>query len=87
MSRANSIKKAIRQLVEHAEQAVNEQNKTCAGPSFLITPPPPDEKEFRSSKTLDIPSLPQTSNTIKVPYSILVLLFNFLHFSVVTLIW
>jgi len=87
VSRANSVKKAIRQLVEHAEQAVDEQNKTRVGPSFLITPPPPDEKEFRSSKTLDIPSLPQTSNTLKVPYNMLVLLFNFLYFFVVTLIW
>lgn len=85
MSRANSVKKAIRQLVEHAEQAVDEQNKTRAGPSFLITPPPPDEEEFSSSKTLDIPSLPQKSNMLKVPYNMLVLLFNFLHFSVVTL--
>ena len=87
MSRANSVKKAIRQLVEHAEQAVDEQNKTRAGPSFLITPPPPDEEECRSSKTLDIPSLPETSSMLKVPYNMLVLLFNFLYFSVVTLIW
>jgi len=85
MIRANSVKKAIQQLVKHAEQAVDEQNKTRAGPSFLITPPPPDEEEFSSSKTLDIPSLPQKSNMLKVPYNMLVLLFNFLHFSVVTL--
>jgi hypothetical protein len=87
MSRVNSVKKAIRQLVEHAEQAVDEQNKICAGPSFLVTPPSPDEQQFRSSKTLDIPSLPETSNNLKVPYSIVFLLFSFLHISVVTLMW
>nr|CAD7405485.1 unnamed protein product [Timema cristinae] len=41
MSRANSLKKAIRQLVQHTEQAVDEQNKTT--PSFLVTPPPPSD--------------------------------------------
>jgi hypothetical protein len=87
MSRANSVKKAIRQLVEHAEQAVDEQNKTRAGPSFLVTPPPPDEQQFRSSMTVDIPSLPQTSNMLKVLYSSIFLLFSFLHISVVTCIW
>nr|CAD7194555.1 unnamed protein product [Timema douglasi] len=41
MSRVNSLKKAIRQLVQHTEQAVDEQNKTT--PSFLVTPPPPSD--------------------------------------------
>lgn len=87
MRRVNSVKKAIQQLVEHAEQAVDEQTKTRAGPSFLITPPAPDDKQIRSSETLDIPSLSQTTNMLKVSYNHLVLLLNFLHVSVVTLIW
>jgi len=66
MSRANSLKKAIRQLVEHTEQAVDEQNKTCAGPSFLVTPPVSDEQQLRASKTLDIPGLPRPTDTLKV---------------------
>ncbi|PSN40119.1 hypothetical protein C0J52_19377 [Blattella germanica] len=43
MSRANSLKKAIRQLVEHTEQAVDEQNKTTvarAGPKVSPCPSP-----------------------------------------------
>ncbi|KAJ9585833.1 hypothetical protein L9F63_020535, partial [Diploptera punctata] len=52
MSRANSLKKAIRQLVEHTEQAVDEQNKTTAAP--------------RTTKTLDIPGLPKPTDTLKV---------------------
>jgi hypothetical protein len=68
MSRANSLKKAIRQLVEHTEQAVDEQNKTRAGPSFLVTPPAPDEQHHRASKTLDIPGLSQPTSTLKVSY-------------------
>ena len=69
MSRANSLKKAIRQLVEHTEQAVDEQNKTTevrSGPSFLITPPPPDQPQTpRTTKTLDIPGLPRPTDTLK----------------------
>jgi hypothetical protein len=87
MSRANSVKKAIRQLVEHAEQAVDEQNKARAGPSFLITPPPPEEQQFRSSKTLDIPSLSQPSNMLKVPYRSLVLFISVMHVCVVIFVW
>jgi hypothetical protein len=69
MSRANSLKKAIRQLVEHTEQAVDEQNKTRAGPSFVVTPPPPDQHQQRkASKTLDIPGLPRPVDTLKVIY-------------------
>ncbi|XP_023710920.1 diacylglycerol kinase eta isoform X3 [Cryptotermes secundus] len=67
MSRANSLKKAIRQLVEHTEQAVDEQNKTRAGPCVIVTPPPPDQhQQRRTSKTLDIPGLPRPTNTLKV---------------------
>jgi diacylglycerol kinase (ATP) len=67
MSRANSLKKAIRQLVEHTEQAVDEQNKTHAGPSFVVTPPPPDQPQQRKpSKTLDIPGLPRPLDSLKV---------------------
>jgi hypothetical protein len=69
MSRANSLKKAIRQLVEHTEQAVDEQNKTRAGPSFVVTPPPPDQHQQRkASKTLDIPGLPGPVDMLKVIY-------------------
>jgi diacylglycerol kinase (ATP) len=69
MSRANSLKKAIRQLVEHTEQAVDEQNKTRASPSFVVTPPPPDQhQQRRASKTLDIPGLPRPTDTLKVIY-------------------
>lgn len=68
MSRANSLKKAIRQLVEHTEQAVDEQNKTRAGPSFLITPPAPDQQQRQASKTLDIPGLSRPISTLKVSY-------------------
>lgn len=69
MSRANSLKKAIRQLVEHTEQAVDEQNKTRAGPCVIVTPPPPDQhQQRRTSKTLDIPGLPWPTNMLKVIY-------------------
>jgi hypothetical protein len=69
MSRANSLKKAIRQLVEHTELAVDEQNKTHAGPYVIITPPPPDQHQHRrASKTLDIPGLPRPTNMLKVIY-------------------
>jgi hypothetical protein len=76
MSRANSLKKAIRQLVEHAEQAVDEQNKTRAGPSFLVTPPAPQQQQQhqrRASRTLDIPGLSRPTSTLKVSCGKLVL--------------
>lgn len=70
MSRANSLKKAIRQLVEHTEQAVDEQNKPHAGPCVIVTPPPPPDQhqQCRTSKTLDIPGLPRPTNMLKVIY-------------------
>ncbi|XP_063242323.1 diacylglycerol kinase eta isoform X2 [Bacillus rossius redtenbacheri] len=70
MSRANSLKKAIRQLVEHTEQAVDEQNKpplvgeelpVSGLPQFTITPPPPST---RSCDTLQVlPTIESVSST------------------------
>lgn len=37
ISRANSLKRAIRQLVEHTEQAVDEQNCSMKFPDITIT--------------------------------------------------
>ncbi|XP_029470937.1 diacylglycerol kinase delta isoform X3 [Rhinatrema bivittatum] len=58
MLRANSLKKAIRQIIEHAEKAVDEQNaQTQEQEDFILTLSPEDPKELKSEdKTSSLPS-------------------------------
>ena len=45
MSRANSLKKAVRQIIEHTERVLDEQNAQMAAAqqaASVITTPPPE---------------------------------------------
>ncbi|XP_075057862.1 diacylglycerol kinase delta isoform X3 [Mixophyes fleayi] len=57
MLRANSLKKAIRQIIEQAEKAVDEQNaQTPNNEDFLLSFPPEDDKEQNIASTVNLHS-------------------------------
>ncbi|XP_075425733.1 diacylglycerol kinase delta isoform X2 [Ascaphus truei] len=57
MLRANSLKKAIRQIIEQAEKAVDEQNaQTPDSEDFLLSFPPEDVKEHSVESTVHLQS-------------------------------
>ncbi|XP_039203061.1 diacylglycerol kinase delta isoform X2 [Crotalus tigris] len=58
MLRANSLKKAIRQIIEHAEKAVDEQNaQTQEQASFLLDFSTPEEgKDLRNENKINLQS-------------------------------
>nr|DBA25974.1 TPA: hypothetical protein GDO54_010291 [Pyxicephalus adspersus] len=54
MLRANSLKKAIRQIIEQAEKAVDEQNaQTTSNEDFLLSFPPEDGKDQSVASTMN----------------------------------
>ncbi|CAI9603660.1 unnamed protein product, partial [Staurois parvus] len=56
MLRANSLKKAIRQIIEQAEKAVDEQNAQ-SNEDFLLSFPPEDGKDRSSASTVNTHSV------------------------------
>ncbi|XP_016844045.2 diacylglycerol kinase eta isoform X3 [Nasonia vitripennis] len=62
ISRANSLKRAIRQLVEHTEQAVDEQNCSVKSPNFTITTDETNDADGKR-RQLDIPEI-RTENYV-----------------------
>ncbi|XP_068136699.1 diacylglycerol kinase delta isoform X2 [Hyperolius riggenbachi] len=70
MLRANSLKKAIRQIIEQAEKAVDEQNaQTTSNEDFLLSFPPEDGKEQSGAGTGNVQSanaLPRIRSSSKV---------------------
>ncbi|KAF7254384.1 Diacylglycerol kinase delta [Varanus komodoensis] len=57
MLRANSLKKAIRQIIEHAEKAVDEQNaQTQEQESFLLSLSTPEEGKERNENKISLHS-------------------------------
>lgn len=52
MSRANSLKKAVREIIEHTERAVDDQNEQTATrqPLPIITFEPSDDVEMTDNR-------------------------------------
>ncbi|XP_068440472.1 diacylglycerol kinase delta isoform X2 [Clinocottus analis] len=66
MLRANSLKKAIRQIIEHTEKAVDEQNAQTQQQLFALSPPEEDEGLVEEDEEDDEDMLsPQSSYSAK----------------------
>ena len=73
MSRANSLKKAVRQIIEHTEKTLDEQNAQTRATSHLISPeirlqPSDDDDDHHHSDEGDIKARYSASGGLQVSY-------------------
>lgn len=85
MLRANSLKRAVRLLVEHTEKVVDEQNKQqgSAASRNSLAPPPTLNMDMLKVNLIPIVSQYQSIKSLKVKY---VCIFPLSHFDIIVIL-